>query len=672
MPAQVCEVCRSIFPRFWSEDLDGQGFPRGPYVKLQPYRSMEAAAARGCQLCRILLASTDVSFLDDWTLEKIVVTLSRGIMDAHQGLCLAIANDDISHTTFYRVPEPWSDFPPMQIDDPVDNIQLIKTWIQECRETHDICLTNLENFLPTRLLDVGAFKTGEDIRLVALNLDDYSSTNFQPEYVALSHCWGPPELRPITTTKANLKERMARISMSDLSNTFQDAVRTTRQIGERYLWIDSLCIIQDDIDDWAREAALMADVYGNAYCTLAALSSKNSTEGCHVVPKIQESIATFVELDYEDDNYGPYRIRVFQDEPLEWHEQYGDNPFRHRDYGSADAPLRSRAWTLQERELSRRNIHFGRYQLLWECYELKATAQLPWHHKKPQDDFEMWPIRNELDEILAPSGPVASRDRWYELMEDYSFRALTQETDKLPALSGLARYYQDIFSGSKYIAGIWSTHLPAALLWRNVYGTIQKSSTYIAPTWSWASARGRISYESQRLRDSGGVIEDRDEEEPSDVDFGSLHVEKMHAVPRYTDVYGAIKGASLVLGGALLVEIDPAPQVRDFEHDYSRGVKAVLAKDSRTVGLLYPDAVEELQYSGRLFCLHIRGESHATQVAQPSGLYPSGDVRASDLVMGLILEEDLEEANCYRRIGLARWVKRSLFRDCPSSSVTLI
>lgn len=397
----------------------------------------------------------------------------------------------------------------MGIDDRVDNFQIMKTWIQECRQNHEICLKNLENFLPTRLLDLQAFETGDDIRLVSVELKDFEDEDFQPEYITLSHCWGPPEIRPTTTTKENLEERMTQISIDDLSNTFRDAVRITRELGERYLWIDSLCIIQDDEDDWAREAALMAEVYGNSYCTLAALSSKDSTEGCRLVPNIQDTICSFLEFDAEDDYYGPYRIRIFQDEPREWHAEYGDNPYRHGSYGDSNNHLRSRAWTLQERGLSRRNIHFGKHQLLWECRELKASAQLPWHHKRPEDDFEMWPIRNALTESLAPYGPVAMRERWYELMEDYSFRSLTKETDKLPALSGLARHYQDVFPGGKYLAGIWSTHLPAALLWRSMDGTAHRSLSYIAPTLSWASVRGRISYETQRLEHSGGRIEDR-------------------------------------------------------------------------------------------------------------------------------------------------------------------
>lgn len=117
MQSQLCEICLSIDPAFWSEEFDDIGFPWAKYVKLQPFKSMQAAAARGCHLCQILLASAQEDFLDEWTLEKINVTLSRATIDSHQGVCLAVGNDDISHTIFYRVPEPWS-----------MSMTLIETW----------------------------------------------------------------------------------------------------------------------------------------------------------------------------------------------------------------------------------------------------------------------------------------------------------------------------------------------------------------------------------------------------------------------------------------------------------------------------------------------------------------------------------------------------------------
>lgn len=141
------------------------------------------------------------------------------------------------------------------------------------------------------------------------------------------------------------------------------------------------------------------------------------------------------------------------------------------------------------------------------------------------------------------------RDRWYELMEDYSFRSLAGETDKLPALSGLARRFQDVFPDGKYLAGIWSTHTDLL--------------SCIASTWSWASVRGQISYETQRLTSSGGRVEDRAQEKPLDCDFGDLKVEEMYTLPKHNDIYGAIKGAYLVLSGALLAVIDSDPQFRE-------------------------------------------------------------------------------------------------------------
>jgi hypothetical protein len=103
----------------------------------------------------------------------------------------------------------------------------MRTWVQDCRQSHDSCNWDLESFLPSRLLDLQAFQTGQDVKLVSLRTEDFNDQQFQPGYITLSHCWGLPENRPITATKANLKDRMTRISIDELSNTFQDAVRIT-------------------------------------------------------------------------------------------------------------------------------------------------------------------------------------------------------------------------------------------------------------------------------------------------------------------------------------------------------------------------------------------------------------------------------------------------------------
>lgn len=258
--------------------------------------------------------------------------------------------------------------PPMSKNEPMDNLALMKLWIENCRKNHVKCSENLARFLPTRLLDIRAFEHqgSQDLKLVCLSPSDYGSGQKDvPSYVTLSHCWGPPEKRPVTTTKANLQERMTRIRYDELPNTFRDAARITRELDPslRYLWIDSLCIVQDDTEDWAREASLMAHVYSQSFVTLAALSSSDSSQGCNIVDNIQEKVGTMIDLDLKHhDTNESARIRVTQYKPQPWSKHYAD--YGYSFFTTKQIPLRWRAWVLQERELSRRSIHFGAEQLL--------------------------------------------------------------------------------------------------------------------------------------------------------------------------------------------------------------------------------------------------------------------------------------------------------------------
>jgi hypothetical protein len=151
-----------------------------------------------------------------------------------------------------------------------ETLNRIVKWVKDCEE-HPDCQPQSPP-LPTRVLDVGDGSSTDRIRL------------FEPgditheRYIALSHCWG--ELQLPTTTTANISQRKTSINFKELSKTFQDAVVVTRTMAVRYLWIDSLCICQDDLRDWEREAAKMASVYSNAYLTISATGAKDGTVGC--------------------------------------------------------------------------------------------------------------------------------------------------------------------------------------------------------------------------------------------------------------------------------------------------------------------------------------------------------------------------------------------------------
>ena len=148
-------------------------------------------------------------------------------------------------------------------------------------------------------------------------------------------------------------------------------------------------------------------------------------------------------------------------------------------------------------------------------------------------------------------------------------------------------------------------------------------------------------------------------------------VEAMHVVPKYDDQYVAIKDACLLLSGALVARIDSNPQFREFEHVYPRRRKAVLTVDSVAVGIHYPDAPDSIQAGSRLCCLSIRREPYAPQFDRPSEIYEGEEVETSELVMGLVLE-GVESRDGFKRIGLARWVKRSLFADSTPISIRLV
>jgi hypothetical protein len=544
-------------------------------------------------------------------------------------------------------------------------------WIKDCIQSHPQCSSKeAKFFVPTRLLDVQAFQPSKDIKLVML--DGKSAIT---DYVALSHCWGSPSKHPLTTRKNNLAQHSQRISFFDLSITFKDAVKLTLDLGQRYLWIDSLCIVQDDDEDWLREASKMASVYGNALVTLSALSSVDSTHGCRVPnPRATTHNHRFCDFDL-----GHHRIRVFEGEIRKWHEEYGDDTYRHGEHG--ENPLRRRAWTLQERELSTRNIHFSQNLVLWQCKTLKASSELPWHEVRPMDDFQPWPIRNSAEESLFPDGPVLVRDRWYELMEDYMSRLLTRGTDKLPALSGLAQSFQSQLPSSRYLAGLWTGHLPYALLWRmgslNTSSNAQRPLSYRAPSWSFLSLDGAMSYESQRLYNSGGP---RPREATRDCGHADLTVRDTHLEPSGADQYGAISKASLLLRGKMTQLKVRRQSSKDGEDlDVSNETWRVLETiDNSIAGAIYLDVMNELSNYTQVWCLNVRPEPFWTAVQIPYDLYrrqfsKPEDIGPEDaLVMGLAMQQEMNTIGRFRRVGMVRWVKESLFSGITPSDFTLV
>jgi hypothetical protein len=185
---------------------------------------------------------------------------------------------------------------------------------------------------------------GDEARDVSLFISNGESAR----YVALSHCWGGASI--IQTTMSLLEEFQQHIKYEHLSKTIQDAVHVTRELGIRYLWVDSLCIVQDDDKDWYREAKTMASVYEGAYCTIAATAAKDGTKGLFL-PRPPQNLVE-VPCDPTDPTSGGMYLGVKDETSVT---------------GLFFGPLNSRAWVRQEHLFSRRTIHFASEQVYWEC-----------------------------------------------------------------------------------------------------------------------------------------------------------------------------------------------------------------------------------------------------------------------------------------------------------------
>jgi hypothetical protein len=133
----------------------------------------------------------------------------------------------------------------------------------------------MDEKLPTRLLYVS--DNGQSVRLCITR--DIESDKGNIKYTALTHCWGVSRI-PVLTTQENIKQMLCHIHVSSLTKTFQDAIIITRQLGLQYLWIDSLCIIQGDKDDWASESATMANVYAGCTVNIVAAAASEGSVGC--------------------------------------------------------------------------------------------------------------------------------------------------------------------------------------------------------------------------------------------------------------------------------------------------------------------------------------------------------------------------------------------------------
>jgi Heterokaryon incompatibility protein (HET) len=396
-----------------------------------------------------------------------------------------------------------------------NSFRLMRKWIQECDQNHPHCSTRRvwsKGSLPTRLLDIDLDRNG-GLTVCLVNTGELPKPS---RYMTLSHRWSDniPCLY-----QNSVVSFYAGIDLDTLPQTFIDAICLTNMLGIRYLWIDSLCIIQDSAE-WSVEAHHMCDVYANSFLNIAAIAASNGHGGLnHSRNPLAIALCQVLTTGHANCEDGGWQI-------------YVDTP-----------PLNNRAWVVQERLLAHRALNSAADQVYWECSSLRAPECLPHGPVPAQADYVS---DSNLKNLLIPlielsQGSTKAElffDTWTQVLRLYTRCDLTRESDRLIAISGIVDMFCKLFDfdKSQYIAGLWKPYLHCQLLW---YPEMQINDREVlngAPSWSWASCGGSVEYAADLHEGFSliSVVEITCSEEPSgQINGGSLRLQGFPCSPSH-------------------------------------------------------------------------------------------------------------------------------------------
>jgi hypothetical protein len=332
-------------------------------------------------------------------------------------------------------------------------VNCILDWMDICSKTHPQCGISQPAPLPYRVVFL-------DRREAYL----YESKGEIRPYAALSHCW--QDSQPLRTTKQNLRDHSGRLVWNSLPVAFREAFELVKALGIQYIWIDSLCIVQDDDDDWKTQAMRMASIYENAKVTIS-LHQKGTNSSSFTVRDANSSDAAA--------NIQLYCKGFFWD-PL-WLNREMEQ-----------TRLASRGWCFQERLLSTRILHCLQSGIVFECNQGSAcdcSNDEPHYHS--DSDFKTLFTEERM-----------TGNNWRQLITLFSQKSFTYQTDVLPALSGITNRVRD---AGEYYGGSWEKFLPYDLLWFSSLGLLgsrvdlpTRPKEFIAPSFLWSSMKGHIAF----------------------------------------------------------------------------------------------------------------------------------------------------------------------------------
>lgn len=454
-PYRLCKRCSKVItvlkPRWKQTKHFLEETPRRSKVRHHVNVSeLIASAQKGCHFCALFSDGshepgihTDDVLSSEYHVDVIDYG-ERRLTGDRVTLTLSLDNPIEDAPTFLRGFEL---LPCKRIDPPIflpvstwktdsnATMKLIQQWTETCMLSHRRCIARVESTSPPRRLIEISCKDDQ----LAIRLRKGEDLDFGVRYVCLSHCWGSGSV--LNLTRENERPFRQAIELYLLPQTFLDAVAVTWRLGYRFLWIDSLCIIQDCNDDWSDQIPFMGEIYRQSVLTIAASKAHNSNGGLFTTRSpLAHSYCRLPQID-----------------PKEWlaglpHFQPGE-----------EGPLLGRAWVIQERALAPRTVSFGSIMVHWECSQCTASegepefkdswiAQAPlrsWEKRASKSDRIWWHgpwdprvggIKTNFAKMLATSktgGYQSLQAYWWDLVETYTACSLTYNSDKIAAFTGI-------------------------------------------------------------------------------------------------------------------------------------------------------------------------------------------------------------------------------------------
>ncbi|KAI1475880.1 HET-domain-containing protein [Daldinia eschscholtzii] len=355
----------------------------------------------------------------------------------------------------------------------------IKAMLEVCRTLHPQCQTSGPRPLPSRLLQIRKCENSfPDVRLVNTRKGSREGL-----YAALSYCWGGPQ--PLELTKDNLDVLLGNnLDNYSLPQTIKDAIIVTHSLGLSYLWIDALCIIQDDPGDKRREISQMCTIYQNAFVTIAAATSTSVHESFLNNNKVLNT------------RHATCTVPFTRGRGLESLSSITISPvYAHK---TDVFPLNKRGWTFQEALLPPRLLVFGDLEPFLRC-RTKNVMKKSWS----AIDYELSTVypRRIIDSVARSqaeeSGLIVDTKGsnldsiWRELVEQYTLRQLSYSEDRPLAISGVVDFLSNTFRDKCHF-GVWESSPVTGLLWKTVPLEEERRSVVNLPTWSWMSITGPV------------------------------------------------------------------------------------------------------------------------------------------------------------------------------------